>query len=45
MRSSSVVQTCCGPVHAERKNDSNPAGARCCSVGLVLLTARWSPRL
>ena len=24
MRSSSVVQTCCGPVHAERKFDSIP---------------------
>ena len=37
MLSSSVVQTCCGPVHAERKNDSNPVLAAaplvwCCSL-------------
>jgi len=35
MRSSSVVQTCCGPIHAERKYNSIPVLAAvvwCCSL-------------
>ena len=42
MRSSSVVQTYYGPVHAERKNDSIPAAVL---LVLVLPAARWSQRL